>query len=246
MAVARGSGPLMKPNALVVTLPGTNRDHDVAFAFERAGAVVERVALDVLTANPDRLNAAQIAVFAGGFSHADALGAGTLAGLRISTGIGDQLRQFVASGRPMIGICNGFQMLVRAGLLPGSLTRNASGRFVCRWVTLDAPVPGRSMWTEGLHEPIECPVAHGEGRYIADANSVAHHQAFVYAKGTNPNGSVQDTAGVVDSTGLVLGMMPHPENHVLDRQHPRFVRGEAQGLALQLFRNGVQHVLGRG
>ncbi len=237
---------LAKPSAVVITSPGTNRDHDVAFALELAGAQVERVALSVLTQRPEQLLDYQMAVFAGGFSHADALGAGTLSGLRISYGIGDTVRTFVATGLPVIGICNGFQMLVRSGLLPGSLTHNASGRFVCRWVTLDTPQPDRSVWTRNISSAIQCPVAHGEGRYVADPAIIAEHQALRYVDGTDPNGSVESTAGVTDATGLILGMMPHPENHVLERQHPRFLRGEAGGLALQLFRNGVDHVKARG
>lgn len=235
----------MKPRATVVTLPGTNRDHDVAFALELAGAAPERVSLRSLVEHPGHLSNTELVVFAGGFSHADALGAGTLAGLRVSQGIGDALRSFVASGRPVMGICNGFQMLVRAGLLPGSLTHNAGGQFVCKWVTLAAPEPGRSVWTRGIETPFQCPVAHGEGRYVADLTTVADRQAFQYVDGTDPNGSVGATAGVTDETGLILGMMPHPENHVLERQHPRFVRGEATGLALTLFRNGVDHVKAR-
>jgi phosphoribosylformylglycinamidine synthase subunit PurQ / glutaminase len=239
----------MKPTAIVVSAPGTNRDHDVAFALELAGAQATRISLAALIATPQVLNESQIVVFAGGFSHADALGAGTLAGLRISNGMGDDLRAFISSGRAIIGICNGFQMLVRTGLLPGSLTHNAQGKFVCKWVTLEAPVASRSVWTNGLTGPIQCPVAHGEGRYVADDETIAAHQALRYVDGTDPNGSVASTAGVTDSTGLVLGLMPHPENHVLARQHPRFRRDDTpagHGLALPLFVNGVTHINRRG
>ncbi len=237
---------MSQPIALVVSAPGTNRDHDVAYALSLAGAEPSRVALDVLSRRPARLLDAQMVVFAGGFSHADALGAGALAGLQIAQSLGDELRAFVASGRPILGICNGFQMLVRSGLLPGSLTANDHGRFVCRWVTLDAPEPSRSVWTAGIDEPIECPVAHGEGRYIADDQIVGAHMALRYAGDTNPNGSFGHTAGVTDATGLILGLMPHPENHVLERQHPRFIRGEHGGLARSLFDSGVAHVKARG
>jgi phosphoribosylformylglycinamidine synthase subunit PurQ / glutaminase len=236
----------MKPTALIVCAPGTNRDHDVAYAFELAGAATELVSLAALAAEPARLKHGEIVVFAGGFSYADALGAGALAGLRLSQSLGSDLRSFVASGRPVIGICNGFQMLVRSGLLPGSLTRNSAGTFVCRWVTLDAPVPERSIWTSKIDAPIECPVAHGEGRYVADPETIRTQSALQYANDTNPNGSVANVAGVTDSTGLILGMMPHPENHVLDRQHPRWHRREHRGLARLLFEAGVAHVRARG
>lgn len=233
------------PIALVVRAPGTNRDHDVAFALELTGAAPRRIALDALAANTAALDDAQLIVFAGGFSHADALGAGTLAALQVERWLGDELRAFIEAGKPVLGICNGFQILVRSGLLPGSLTANASGRFVCRWVTLTANNPARSIWTSSIESPIECPVAHGEGRYIADTNTVSAHAVLRYSADTDPNGSVDHTAGVTDSTGLVLGLMPHPENHVLDRQHPRFHRGEHRGLARTLFDAGVAHIKAR-
>lgn len=237
---------MSRPAALVVTAPGTNRDNDVAYALSLAGADPSRISLDVLIRRPQRLLDAQMVIFAGGFSHADALGAGTLAGLQIARSLGDELQAFVASGRPILGICNGFQMLVRSGLLPGSLTTNSHGRFVCRWVTLEAPVPGRCVWTSGIDEPIECPVAHGEGRYVASADVLGAHMALRYVDQTDPNGSTEQTAGITDKTGLILGLMPHPENHVLERQHPRFARGEHGGLALSLFQSGVAHIRERG
>lgn len=235
----------MKPRALIVRAPGTNRDHDVAFALELAGAVAERVSLSALIQDPSKLNNTEIVVLAGGFSNADALGAGTLAGLELRQSLGNELRSFVESGRPVLGICNGFQMLVRSGLLPGSLTRNAGGAFTCRWVTLETTA-NPSVWTSKITEPIECPVAHGEGRYVATADTVAKHGALQYFQGTNPNGSVDNIAGVADTTGLVLGLMPHPENHVLNHQHPRWNRGESRGLGLALFASGVAHVESRG
>jgi phosphoribosylformylglycinamidine synthase subunit PurQ / glutaminase len=237
---------MTKPLALVVSSPGTNRDNDVAYALSLAGAEPVRVPLAVLGRRPQRLLDAQLVVLAGGFSHADALGAGALAGLELATSIGDELRAFAASGRPVLGICNGFQMLVRSGLLPGSLTRNASGQFVCKWVTLSAEDRAASVWTAGLEDPIDCPVAHGEGRYVADDETVGAHSALGYVDDTNPNGSVADTAGVADATGMILGLMPHPENHVLERQHPRFARGEHRNLARSLFDAGVAHVKARG
>jgi phosphoribosylformylglycinamidine synthase len=140
-------------------------------------------------------------------------------------------------------------MLVRAGLLPGALQHNERGHFECRWVVLQ-PSSQRCVWTRGLTEPIRCPVAHGEGRYTCapdglEALRAEDRIAFRYeseAYPANPNGSVDAIAGVCDSTGLVLGMMPHPENHVTPRQG-RAIVGEAdRGSALPLFRNGVDAV----
>jgi phosphoribosylformylglycinamidine synthase subunit PurQ / glutaminase len=140
---------MSKPVALVVRSPGTNRDHDVAYALELAGATAKRVSLNELRDAPNSIHQAQMVVLAGGFSNADALGAGTLAALQISTYLGDTLREFLANGNPILGICNGFQMLVRSGLLPGSLTHNASGAFTCRWVTLETS-NATSIWTSGI------------------------------------------------------------------------------------------------
>ena len=243
---------MTKPLALVVRSPGTNRDHDVAFALELAGASAQRVSLPQLRENPGSIHHAQMVIFAGGFSYADALGAGTLAALQIATSLGDTLREFLAAGNPVLGICNGFQMLVRSGLLPGSLTHNESGAFTCRWVTLETTAGATSVWTAGITEPIECPVAHGEGRYLAEPSILSAHSALVYANDTNPNGSAANIAGVTDASGLVLGLMPHPENHVLARQHPQFTRRRSgntaakAGLGLPLFTSGVNYVRGRG
>lgn len=229
------------PRALVLAAPGTNRDHDVAFALELAGAAPHVTLLAELLADPSVLADAQMLVVAGGFSYADALGAGRMWSLQLTHGVGDALRGFVTAGKPVIGICNGFQVLTRTGLLPGALGHNASGHFQCEWVRLDVPA-GRCVWTQGL-EPIECPIAHGEGRYVHPdpAGLAANGQVALTYAGHNPNGSVDAIAGVCDQTGVVLGLMPHPENHVLARQHPRRVRGRAAGLGLALFQQGVRH-----
>jgi phosphoribosylformylglycinamidine synthase len=162
--------------------------------------------------------------------------------LDLVVGLGDRLRTFVEAGRPVIGICNGFQVLTRTRLLPGSLGHNAQGHFDCRWVVLD-PVPkSASVWTKGITDPIHCPIAHGEGRYVHPDPAALHEagQVALTYRSTNPNGSVADIAGVCNSSGNVLGMMPHPENFVVGRQHPHFRRGGGlDHIALRLFRNGV-------
>lgn len=241
---------MSRPVALVVAGPGTNRDTDALLALDLAGAEPSVVLANELTARPELLDDARIVVVAGGFSYGDALGAGRMLALDLTAAdggrLGERLRAFVASGRPVVGICNGFQVLTRTGLLAGSLGHNAGGRFDCRWVSLAAEPGCRSIWTDGIDEPIDCPIAHGEGRYVHPdpaALAAAGQVALRYVSG-NPNGSVADIAGVCDETGVVLGLMPHPENHVVARQHPRHRQDPTttRTLGLRLFEAAVRHV----
>jgi len=232
---------MSRPVALVLAAAGTNRDHDASFALDLAGAEPRIVLLSDLIEQPSLLEAGQMMVVAGGFSYADALGAGRMFALQLEHRVGDVLRAFVAAQKPVIGICNGFQVLTRTGLLPGALGHNASGHFQCQWVRLEAP-QSRCIWTSGIRA-IDCPIAHGEGRYthpdptgLAAAGQVALRYCDV-----NPNGSVDSIAGVCDPSGVVLGLMPHPENHVIARQHPGFTRGIRGDLGLALFEQGVRY-----
>ena len=247
----------MKPRVLIPVAPGTNRDGDLASAFELAGAEAERVPLSALRTGERRLADYQLLGLPGGFSYGDALGAGRLLGLDLATWFADELTAAVDAGLAVIGVCNGFQALVRAGLLPGDgspavLGVNSSGRFECRWVTLE-PVPGPSLWTSELVEPLRCPVAHGEGRLLLDDAAQVEARGlvafrYVDAKGepaggaypANPNGSVGDIAGLTNAGGTVLGLMPHPEDHVTTGQDPwRGRPGAGAGSCLPLFRSGV-------
>ena len=165
----------MKPKALVLHAAGTNRDPDACAALELAGALPEIVHVRQLREGERRWADYQLLVVPGGFSYADALGAGRLLALDLSVYFQDEVGAFVASGKPVIGICNGFQALVKAGILPSramqtperraTLTHNENGRFECRWVSLAAP-EGPCLWTRGIAAPVFCPVAHGEGRFL--------------------------------------------------------------------------------
>lgn len=264
----------MKPVALILHAAGINRDLDAAFALEAAGAEVRIVHVNQLRADPGILRRGRILAIPGGFSYADALGAGRLFALDIASFFKDEVSRFVDEGKPVIGICNGFQTLVKAGLLPGrrflpadgderrfTLSDNRNGRFECRWVTLRAE-KSPCIWTQGIEEPVVCPVAHGEGRFLA--SSQAHLEALMAANLValrytlptgepakelwphNPNGSPFDIAGICNPKGNVLGLMPHPEDNVLTGPAGRSYRGGRQGSGLLLFKNGVRHAIDQG
>src|SRR3990172_12733097 len=186
----------MKPKALILQAHGTNRDFDAAEALTLAGADPEGVPLNHLREGKKHFSDYQMLILPGGFSYADALGAGKLLAIDLNAYFVYEINQFVSSGKPVIGICNGFQALVKSGLLPGpaqasaepqaTLTFNACGHFECRWVTL-LPVSQTCIWTRGLSEPIDCPVAHGEGNLQArdphwiDALTGSGQAALLYA-----------------------------------------------------------------
>lgn len=252
----------MRPPILILHAPGTNRDHDAALAFELAGGAPEIVTLNALAKAPRRVLDFALVCVPGGFSYGDNLGAGRVLALGLALVLGDVLREHLARKRPILGICNGFQALVKAGILPGgdvpgpgpqraTLARNARGHFECRRVALLPSARSTSPWVTSLRAPIECPVAHGEGRLVVGEAQCAELLrgplgALRYARDAsdpegypgNPNGSFDDLAGITDASGLVLGLMPHPEDAVLAIQQPAHLRaGEGSGLAL--FRVGV-------
>jgi phosphoribosylformylglycinamidine synthase subunit PurQ / glutaminase len=323
----------MKPRALVLQAYGSNRDFDVSEALTLAGAEATGIPLNELRMNKMLLSNFQLLVIPGGFSYADAFGAGKLLALDLISYFADEISAFVESGKPVMGICNGFQALVKSGILPGNhviarrmpssttlaphasageqspvksdvsergetlaphlsltgrcqggahrpgwsvpgsagvasgyrprndgatLTFNAQGHFECRWVTLK-PISENCIWTKDLDELIECPVAHGEGNFQTSEifplpSFIENDQiALTYtcsdgslANGEypiNPNGSLLDIAGICNPPGNVLGLMPHPENHIHPHQHPQWTRGMNHHSGLALFKNGVKYVL---
>jgi phosphoribosylformylglycinamidine synthase subunit PurQ / glutaminase len=250
------------PKALIIRAPGANCDAEAQFALEEAGAQAERVHINRLRENPALFQDYQILLIPGGFTYGDDVAAGKILANQLSNFLGDALRKFRDADKLILGICNGFQVLLKAGLIVppdedgpvATLTHNASGRFEDRWVTLQA-TPGRCPFLTG-YDRLLVPVAHGEGNFICRAPWILKglEQAgqvvlrYVDTAGqpgpypVNPNGSQGDVAGLCDATGRVLGLMPHPERHVLPTQHPRWTRlglaPEADGL--RLFRNAVE------
>ncbi len=257
---------LRRPRVLILQAPGTNREREAALACQQAGGEPEIVPLaQLLRGERDLLDYAML-VLPGGFSYGDDLGAGTLWALDLRLRLGDAMERFIASGRPVLGICNGFQALVKGGWLPGpefldpkgnrmvTLAPNASGRFECRWVWLRANPRSPCLFTEGIEELLHCPVAHGEGRFMARSEAILDRMeaqgliALTYVDPSgkpagypfNPNGSQRGIAGICNPAGNVLGLMPHPEDHLFPWQHPRWRRGERGGLGLVLFQNALR------
>ena len=261
---------------------GINCDRETAAVFDMVGGTSERLHVNHLVQGNRSLEGFDILAVPGGFSFGDHLGSGRLLGNRLRFALRDQLQNFVNSGKPIIGICNGFQALVKTGLLPGpenaslepdliqraSLTLNNTGRYEDRWVTLEFDSESPCIWTKGIQR-IECPVRHGEGRFVMptegelDRLSANHQLTVRYADPStesgsgfsdellpfplSPNGSMRNIAGVCDPTGLVFGLMPHPEAFYTMWLHPEHTsmdlkENEWEGSGLQIFRNAVEYV----
>ena len=260
----------MKPPVLVLHAPGTNRDHEAAEACAMAGGAPEILTVGELIAGARRLGDYGMLVLPGGFSFGDDLGAGRVWSLALKHALRDDVEAFVASGKPVLGICNGFQALIKSGLIPtgssgvwaekrpATLTHNASGQFECRWVTLEPQADSPCVFTRDLDEPIFCPVAHGEGRVVVrDEEALTglesgRQVALRYGSADsgdvdyplNPNGSVNHIAALCNPQGNVMGMMPHPEDHIYETQHPGYGRGIRGRSGLGLFKSGVRYAAG--
>jgi phosphoribosylformylglycinamidine synthase subunit PurQ / glutaminase len=256
---------MARPRALILRAPGANCDTEAEFAFEQAGGDADRVHINRLREQPRLLQRYQVLIIPGGFTYGDDVAAGKILAVQLSHFLSDALRQFRDAEKLILGICNGFQALLKAGLLIppdedgplASLSHNASGRFEDRWIYLQADA-GRCPFLRG-YERFHVPVAHGEGNFVCREPWILEglHQSgqvvlrFVDAEGrqgpypVNPNGSQGDVAGICDASGRVLGLMPHPERHILPTQHPRWTREglAVEGDGLRLFRNAVEYFL---
>ncbi len=254
---------MARPRVLILRAPGANCDGETQFAFDQAGALTERIHVNRLREQPRLLHSFQVLAIPGGFTYGDDVAAGKILATQLAHFLGDALRKFRDNEKLILGICNGFQALLKAGLLLqpdedgplATLAHNASGRFEDRWIYLKA-TPARCPFLKG-YQTLHLPVAHGEGNLITREPWILKGLEqteqvvlrFVDAQGQpgpypiNPNGSQADVAGICDVSGRVLGLMPHPERHVLPTQHPRWTReGLApEGDGLRLFRNAVEY-----
>ncbi len=231
--------------------PGTNCDAETVFAFRLLGCEVVEESLRLFCRHPEDLGSYHILVFPGGFAYGDYVGAGTLFAADLKHSMSKEISQFLKDGKFIIGICNGFQILVKSGLLPlfekpfekpsVTLEANQSLRFEARWVYLKPE--GSSFWVKGLPKVINLPVAHAEGRFTVKDKKVLRQLEtngqiilrYATNDGTppkypaNPNGSEGHIAAITDPSGQVMGLMPHPERFVLQQQHPLNPRSEFSG-----------------
>ena len=251
---------MSKVKTLILRAPGTNCDAETAFAFQQAGAVTSLVHVNRLINRQERLSDYQIMVIPGGFTYGDDIAAGKVLANELRLKLGEDMHRFVEDGGLILGICNGFQALVKAGVLPkpsdGSLpqltlTANDSGKFECRWVHLRVNKESPCLFTRGI-DNMFLPVAHGEGKVVANPEALPDLNVVLYYTDENgntgagypynPNGSVANIAGICDASGRVFALMPHPERHIRGTQHPQWTRYGAKkyGDGFQIFQNAVK------
>jgi phosphoribosylformylglycinamidine synthase len=254
---------MIKPKVIILSGYGLNCEEETALAFELAGAKVEIVHLNDLIAKKKKLSSYQIMAVPGGFAYGDDTGSGKAYANKMRNHLSADIKKFVESEKLVIGICNGFQVISQLGLVPGALTFNSGGRYIDRWV--DLKVVGKSPWLVGI-KTLSVPIAHGEGNYYADKKALAELKenkaiGLEYTAGeickyqnlsANPNGSLQNIAGVTAYNGRILGLMPHPERGMFFEQLPNAPllrekyrrtgrKPEKFTGSLQLFKNAVNY-----
>lgn len=252
----------IKPKTLILKADGINRDVELADAFELAGAEADIVHVNTLRANKKLLKNYQIIALPGGFSYGDDVVSGKIHAVELTSFFSDVLWEFIdRQDTLMIGICNGFQALIRTGLLPlrtigemkATLINNSSGHFECRWIRMQVEAKNKCVFMQE-QAIVTYPVAHGEGRFFADSDMIREVEdkklvvlRYIDLKDRptqkypdNPNGAVHAIAGITDPTGRILGLMPHPECFTRIEQHPNWRREEViEPQGLQLFKNMI-------
>lgn len=252
------------PRVIVLRAAGTNCDEETLYAFEKAGAIGERIHVNRILEHPYLLDKFHILVIPGGFTYGDDIASGKVLANQLRFNLAEWVSKFIDDGKLVMGICNGFQVLVKAGLLPGikrgsieaTLTYNDSNRYEDRWVYLKANKTRCVFVQEG--DDCYIPAAHGEGKFLVKDHSILATMrkngqiVFQYTDPQgrlgagypwNPNGSVDDIAGICDPTGRIFGLMPHPERHVEPTQHPRWTREglKAKPDGLRMIIQGVRY-----
>ncbi|MBA7663963.1 Phosphoribosylformylglycinamidine synthase subunit PurQ [subsurface metagenome] len=251
---------MSKAKTLILRAPGTNCDAETAFAFEQAGAEASLVHVNQLIRGEQRLADYQIMVIPGGFTYGDDIAAGKVLANELRLKLGEDIPRFIKDGGLILGICNGFQVLVKAGILPrpanGSpplltLMTNDSGKFECRWVHLRVNKKSPCVFTRGI-DSLYLPVAHAEGKVVADPQALPELDVVLYYTDEdgnsnagypyNPNGSVENIAGIGDTSGRIFALMPHPERYIRGTQHPQWTKQGAKqyGDGFQIFLNAVK------
>lgn len=256
----------MAYNVGILRAPGTNCDNETALAVGSFGLKAEVVHVKKIMNGHVHFSDYDGLIVPGGFSFGDHVRAGALLGKMLKERFGDVLSEFSAEGKPILGICNGFQVLVECGLLPGggalgALTTNISSHFECRWVNLIIEDTA-CIFTKGMNGGLRLPVAHGEGRFLVTTDELiemnqANQVVFRYAqeKGgvasgsypENPNGSIDDIAGICNREGNVFGLMPHPERAFFRFMHPRWTKNDevdSWGDGYEIFKNMAHYIKG--
>ncbi len=255
---------MTKVRTLILRAPGTNCDAETAFAFQQAGAVVTVAHINQLVRREEKLADYQIMVIPGGFTYGDDIAAGKVLANELQLNLGEDIRRFFDGGGLILGICNGLQVLVKAGILPDpangsspplTLSTNDSGKFECRWVHLRVNEASPCVFTRGI-ERLELPVANGEGKVVTAPEDLPRLNAVLHYTDQNgnrdagyphnPSGSIGDIAGICDSSGRIFALMPHPERYIRRTQHPQWTRraGKERGDGFQIFLNAVKWVQG--
>ncbi|MGZ3769374.1 MAG: phosphoribosylformylglycinamidine synthase subunit PurQ [Bdellovibrio sp.] len=237
-----------KPKFLILWGDGINCENECARAVEMAGGEAYKVHVNELLKSPQSLQIYQALVLPGGFSFGDHLGSGQILSLKLENSLKPELQKFVKT-HPVIGICNGFQTMIRLGLLPDAdfqrtcaLVKNEGGHFIDKWVELERNPQSPCIWTKSLPQSFMLPLRHGEGRFVCREEKVLHrlienHQVVLRYK-ENINGAMDRIAGVCDSSGLVFALMPHPEAATNDWHLP--FKGHAWGL--EFFKSAVEYL----
>lgn len=240
----------MMPRFLVLWGDGINCENETARAVELAGGQAAKVHINELLKDPTQLQAFQGLIIPGGFSFGDHLGSGQILSLKMERSLKAELQKFVKKF-PVMGICNGFQTLVKLGLLPDAdfnrtcaLVKNEQGHFIDRWINVQRDEQSPCIWTKNLPKDFFLPIRHGEGRFVCQDEKLlnrlieGHQTVLRYSE--NVNGAMAQIAGVCDPSGLVFALMPHPEAALHDWHLP--FAGKAHGL--EFFKNAVQYVKG--